>query len=296
MLDEFSFIDNRWRQQMHAMVTTMDQYIGGIVQSLKDNGMWENTLLVVHGDNGGELLAEYCGGNNWPLRGGKFSHFEGGIRVPAVVSGGFVPMNRRGVMVEGIMSVADWYATYAYLAGASESDIFDDRAAIAGLPPVDSANCWSMITGETDLCRSEIPIGDTSAIAYNLDGDTLVGALIRDDYYKLLLGPANQRFLVGQDILTGPIFPNASIVIPVMNPRVCGRTPENGCLFHVKDDPSESNNLAIQMPDLFVRMLSRLDEIQLSVYSPDRGHKSKVACEQAIDNGYYWGPFYKPVF
>ena len=297
-LDEFDFIDNRFRQEMHAMVNTMDVYIGGIVNALKDSGMWENTLLVLHGDNGGELLAELCGGNNWPLRGGKFSHFEGGIRVPAIVSGGFLPQERRGKKSEALISIADWYSTYAHLAGASDTEVLDEKAAAADLPAVDSVNCWPVISGMAEKCRTEIPIGETSAIGYNMDGDALVGALIRDDYYKILLGPSNQQYLVGQDLLTGPIFPNNSlpIVVPVLNPKVCDRTPENGCLFNVLTDPSESNNLAQDMPELFNELLKRLDEIRDTVYSPIRGHKNSAACDQAEHNGYYWGPFFEPVF
>ena len=44
--------------------------------------MWDNSLVVFHSDNGGEIIFKgICGGNNWPLRGGKFSNFEGGIRL-----------------------------------------------------------------------------------------------------------------------------------------------------------------------------------------------------------------------
>ena len=47
------------------------------MQVLKETGIWDDALVVFHTDNGGEIMAQYCGGNNWPLRGGKFSNFEG---------------------------------------------------------------------------------------------------------------------------------------------------------------------------------------------------------------------------
>ncbi len=82
-----------------------------------------------------------------------------------------------------------------------------------------------MLVGAADSCRSEIVIGETSAIGDDMDGDTLVGALIRDDFYKILLGPPNQDFLVGQDVITGPIWPNATVAVPILKPKHCGRTP-----------------------------------------------------------------------
>ena len=41
-----------------------------VVAEVRALGLWENTLWVLHSDNGGEIMgAGLCGGNNWPLRG-----------------------------------------------------------------------------------------------------------------------------------------------------------------------------------------------------------------------------------
>lgn len=59
----------------------------------------------IHAMRGGEIiLGGVNGGNNWPLRGGKFSNFEGGIRGNAFVSGGFVPEARRGTKLDGYVT------------------------------------------------------------------------------------------------------------------------------------------------------------------------------------------------
>jgi arylsulfatase A-like enzyme len=55
--------------------------------------------------------------------------FPKGIRVAALVSGGFLPENVRGGTLEGFIHECDWYATFCGLAGV---DVHDDKAAAAG--------------------------------------------------------------------------------------------------------------------------------------------------------------------
>ena len=199
-------------------------------------------------------------------------------------------MLRRGQRSTELIHIADWYATYATLAGVR--DITDPQAKVYNLPPLDSISCADMIFTENHPCRLEIPIGDSSSIGVDQDGLTLVGSLIRGPY-KLLLGPRVKAFNIDQDMTTGPFYPNATRNLH-LNPflRVCNRDPfDGGCLYNVYDDPSESSNLASQYPDIFVDMLARIDELQLGVFSPSRGHQSPLACRAALGRHNYWGPF-----
>ena len=73
---KFSFIDDKDRQMYRAMVNYLDDVVGELVDALKKKGMWENMLFASSSDNGGP---EYPGGgaNNYPLKGGKLSNWQG---------------------------------------------------------------------------------------------------------------------------------------------------------------------------------------------------------------------------
>ena len=66
VLDQFSFIADPFRKRMHAMVHYLDREIGTVVSTIKQRNLWQESLIVLHADNGGEIMgAGTCGGNNW---------------------------------------------------------------------------------------------------------------------------------------------------------------------------------------------------------------------------------------
>lgn len=70
------------RSNLIAFIEHLDHGIGKVITSLKESGQYENTIILFTSDNGGHLpdLA-----NNGPLRDGKQSMYEGGLRVPTLV-------------------------------------------------------------------------------------------------------------------------------------------------------------------------------------------------------------------
>ena len=70
------------RAKLVALTEHMDYGIGQVIQSLKDHGVYEDTLIIFTSDNGGSLR---FGSDNGPLRDQKGTVYEGGLRVPAVV-------------------------------------------------------------------------------------------------------------------------------------------------------------------------------------------------------------------
>ena len=81
------------RRTFGGMVTALDDGVGAVVATLKERGMYGNTLIVFSTDNGGP--ADGFNSNwacNWPLRGMKRTLYEGGIRATGFVHGaGLMP-------------------------------------------------------------------------------------------------------------------------------------------------------------------------------------------------------------
>ncbi len=73
---------NPQRAKLVALIEHMDDGIGEVLTTLKQNGQSENTIVVFTSDNGGQLSV---GANNGPLRDGKQSVYEGGLKVPTAV-------------------------------------------------------------------------------------------------------------------------------------------------------------------------------------------------------------------
>lgn len=76
------------RSKYAACVSTVDEQIGLLLQKLEDLNLRENTIIVFQSDHGHSVEERTFGGggNAGPYRGAKFSLFEGGIRVPAIIS------------------------------------------------------------------------------------------------------------------------------------------------------------------------------------------------------------------
>lgn len=98
-----------------AFLSTIDERIGLLMKQVDDAGLREQTIVVFQSDHGHSLeeRAHSGGGSAGPYRGAKFSLFEGGIRVPAVISWpGKLPQGEvRSQLAHG----CDWLPTLAAL-------------------------------------------------------------------------------------------------------------------------------------------------------------------------------------
>lgn len=74
---------NKKRDIQLAMLHRLDLGVGTVIETLKKEGVYDNTIIIYFSDNGGANASE---ADNLPLNGSKHSVYEGGLRVPFIIS------------------------------------------------------------------------------------------------------------------------------------------------------------------------------------------------------------------
>jgi arylsulfatase A-like enzyme len=148
------------RRQYRAMIEALDYEIDRLLNAIPDS-VRENTVVIYVGDNGtpGNLLNDYPDGH------GKGSLYQGGIRVPLIISGAGV--NRQGEREVALVHVADLFATILELSGED-------------LP----GGMYNSLSFEHQLKGEEGPERDYSYLDMENDGAT--SWTIRNKQYKLI--------------------------------------------------------------------------------------------------------------
>lgn len=113
----------------------IDWSTGQILDTIKRLGLDDNTLVLFTSDNGPWLVKKENGGCALPLRDGKGTTYEGGVRVPCVVRWpGKIPA---GQVCDEMVTEMDILPTFARLAGTKEPT---DRI-------IDGKDVWPLMTG-----------------------------------------------------------------------------------------------------------------------------------------------------
>ena len=123
----------------------MDTSVGRILQTLRDNALDSNTLVVFTSDNGPWLLQGTDGGSAGLLREGKGSTWEGGMREPCLVR--WPGVVSPGRVSSDIACTMDWFVTVLQLAGAE----------VPGDRPIDGVSLIPMLKGAGPSPRRVMP-------------------------------------------------------------------------------------------------------------------------------------------
>jgi len=200
-------IDDPQRRRYAALLSTADELMGEIVDEVESLGLLDNTMIVFQSDHGHSVedRAFGGGGNPGPYRGCKGTLFEGGIRVPSVVSlPGVIPA---GEVRDQAVFGCDWLPTIADYVGCPLSANPLDGKSIR--PVIESANNAS----------------PHDHLYWRLGNGKNAQWAVRQGDWKLLGNPRDTRqpgSLGNQDTLF---------------------------LANLRDDVSESENLATKLPE-----------------------------------------------
>jgi len=238
-------------------VKYLDYIWGLILDYLKDNGFWDNMLVFVTSDNGalpytgGDLWSDW--GCNWPYRGGKVTHFDGGIKVWAGMTGGLVPNDYQGSTFDSLTHITDFAATAMRLA-MKQSD-FDERDTLTGTDKiVDGKNLFLLENHEL--------------VIHNVMPQYIPSWMFREAF-SYAATDGEWKYLVGHEDSAAQghgwyNFPGYGYIDGDSDPETYAEAGANctkGCLFHLTTDPYEYHDLSddySEVANYFSDMLNAL--------------------------------------
>ncbi|MCB0719004.1 MAG: sulfatase [Bacteroidetes bacterium] len=207
------------------VIQEIDWSVGQVLQAIKDAGLDDNTLVIFTSDNGPWLSYGNHAGSAGPLREGKGTTFDGGVRVPFISRWpGVIPA---GLEVSTPAMTIDVFPTLAQLLHAD-------------LPPhpIDGKPIWNLITGENDASPQE---------AYYFYYNQNELQAMRSGKWKLVF-PHGYRTMIGQapgrDGIPGKYdySPRAELA-----------------LYDLDADIDESTNVLDQHPEVVARLTALAD-------------------------------------
>ncbi|MFM8261814.1 MAG: sulfatase-like hydrolase/transferase [Pirellula sp.] len=242
-----------------AMVKSMDDSVGRLLQHLEASGQTDNTIVVFWSDNGGYSYrpkqtdppgyADIPATSNLPCRSGKASVYEGGTRVPGIIV--WPGKVKTGITANFLIQSTDLYPTLLNACGASAKieqkiDGFDQGSALSGdLSPRKQIYC-------------HFPHGNAPRDAL-MDG-FYAGSYIREGDWKLI--------------------------------RFYGRADDGSDeheLYDLSSDPGERLNVFNEKPEIVARLRRLLDEFLLDTqaviprFNPDYD-KARLKSDTALPN------------
>jgi len=266
---------------VHAgALACLDEAIGNITAAIAAAGLEEDTLIFLSADNGGPLGATGDGtmASNFPLRGGKHTLFEGGVRAEALAWG------------PRWLGAPGGNATWGGLAHVADVGLtILDAAGVAPLPPkpgreVHGVSFWGPLTAGAPSARPYVVLnidntpwdGAALAAAAGEAAPPLSGAqaaLVAASGWKLLLGspatPATDYWsdengekgappsAVGAAAAAAAVVPAAAGGVAAGAPLwpLANMTPT---LYNISADPRETTNVAGAHPDVVAQLLQEL--------------------------------------
>ncbi len=236
------------RSTFAAVALELDRAVERFVEFTKARGAYDDAVFFFMSDNGA-TLAQSGGGSNWPLRGSKFTAYEGGVRVPAFLHSARVPPARRGAAHAGLFHVVDVLPTPAAFAESA------DRVP-AGVDGVDQHD--ALLHGNAAPRTEALLHADDLGYERTSMG-FWTGAFLRGRYKVVInataagwCSPDSERYRYDAKCWTLPttywadVHDGAGTYSQYFN---------ESYLFDVVEDPSERTDLRAAMPEKYAELL-----------------------------------------
>ncbi|XP_031833937.1 arylsulfatase B isoform X2 [Nomia melanderi] len=282
---QFTHIREPNRRTYAKMVSQLDDSVGRIFHALGEKGMLRDSLILFLTDNGAASIGhDRNWGSNYPLRGTKYTLYEGGVRGVAAL---WSPRLRKSArVVHNLIHITDWLPTLYAAAGGDLKD----------LGVIDGVNQWQVLsegrgTGREILLLNIDEVFKTEGAIYsrfkllrgsiqngNYDGyygdsgrmrdvvpysEQVMNSAVSQGITYHLGGPVTQPSTLLQlreDAATLYCRPNMTYI------RRHGFTTCNvtECLFDIINDPCETRNIAAGYPriardlDLYLERYGRI--------------------------------------
>jgi arylsulfatase A-like enzyme len=149
-----------------AMIHSMDQTIGRIRRTLRELGIADRTIIIFTSDNGGRIPTT----SNAPLRAGKGSCYEGGVRVPLIVS--WPNVTPAGSECATPVITMDLYPTVLEMTGVAGK----------GVSPVDGVSLVPLLQQSGEIAERPLFWHYPHYQHYQLEGTTPYGAIRRGNW------------------------------------------------------------------------------------------------------------------
>ena len=215
-------------------MTAVDEGCGRIFAALGETGRLSNTLIVFSSDNGGMPP-----GRNLPYRAFKSSLYEGGIRSPALAA--WLGHIQPGTVITEPLHIVDLFPTFVKAAGGSLEQKL----------PLDGRDIMPVLTEGKPSPHEDILL---NAITAN-DG------AIRMGDWKLILN-GNDGVTPSVDLETGERKQGGK------KSKKEKRTAPKAELFNLRDDPSETQDLAATQPEKVKELRQRYDTYLKAAVKP----------------------------
>ncbi|KAK0097327.1 hypothetical protein PV326_002412 [Microctonus aethiopoides] len=300
--ETFAYIQEIHRRKYAGMVSALDESVGRVVAALSEKNLLENSIILFMSDNGAQtfgLLENY--GSNYPLRGLKFTLYEGGVHGVACVYSPLIKHKAR--VVNDLFHITDWLPTFYSAAGGNVNELGE----------IDGINQWYNIKKDKK--------GQRKSLLVNINPEeNLESAIIGQ--YKILKGSSElyDGYFgdnVNDNDPSGPGY-NVEAVIASPTSQSIAETMGNAttykqilqlreqskiicksfskfsncsvrCLFNLYNDPCETTDISDKHPEMVEKLEYYINEYRNVLVNQKGGYVDINSYPRNFDG--FWMPW-----